>query len=227
MGSYRDSLKRIYNNFESPVASKLFKKILELNEDETNNEYLSFIDKYIQEFVIGERVKIVRDNEGIGTKVYILNKGKEVLLADMGYGVSQVLPVILQICITAVENKGTSSQLFLEEPEANLHPALQSKLADMFVDAMQRFSIQFIIETHSEYIIRKLQYLTARDVIKPSDTCIQYFYPPDNIPQGEKQVKKITIDENGVLSDDFGTGFFDEADNIAISIWNMNHSQKN
>ena len=227
LGSYRDSIHRIFNIYESPVASKLFKKILELNENENNNEYLSFIDKYIQEFGIGERVRIERDNEGIGTKVYIVNKRKEVLLADMGYGVSQVLPVILQICITAVENKGVSSQLFLEEPEANLHPALQSKLADMFVDAMQQFNIQFIIETHSEYIIRKLQYLTARDVIKPSATCIQYFYPPDNIPQGEKQVKKINIDENGVLSDDFGTGFFDEADNIAISIWNMNHSQKN
>jgi predicted ATPase len=115
----------------------------------------------------------------------------------------------------------------IEEPESNLHPALQSKLADMFIDAARTFNTQFIIETHSEYLIRKLQYFTAKGEIKTEDTAIYYFYPPDDVPPGEEQVKRIDIQEDGSLTDDFGTGFFDEADKIAMSIWNMNKSQKN
>ena len=117
--------------------------------------------------------------------------------------------------------------LCIEEPETNLHPALQSKLADMFVDANKQFKIQFVLETHSEYLIRKLQYLTVKGEITPSFATIYYFYHPDKIPPFEKQVKRIYIQEDGSLSDDFGSGFFDEADKIAISIWNMNKSQKN
>ncbi len=121
----------------------------------------------------------------------------------------------------------SSKVMCIEEPETNLHPALQSKMADMFVEAYRRFNIQFVIETHSEYFIRKLQYLTAKADITTDFTQLYYFYHPDKIPPGEEQVKKINIEEDGSLTDDFGTGFFDEADKIAMSIWNMASSQKN
>ena len=80
-----------------------------------------------------------------------------------------------------------------------------------------------------EYLIRKMQYLTAsnKSELKPSDSVIYYFYHPDNIPKGEQQVKKINIDENGYLNNDFGSGFFDEAHKIAISLFGLNQSQKN
>ncbi len=52
--------------------------------------------------------------------------------------------------------------VLLEEPESNLHPNLQSKLADFLIDASDRFGIKWVIETHSEYFIRKLQYWTAK-----------------------------------------------------------------
>jgi predicted ATPase len=91
----------------------------------------------------------------------------------------------------------------------------------MFIDAARTFNIQFIIETHSEYLIRKLQYLTAKGEIKPEDTVIYYFYPPDDVPPGEEQVKRIDIQEDGSLTDDFGRGFFDEADNLAIDLYTL------
>jgi predicted ATPase len=52
-----------------------------------------------------------------------------------------------------------SEVLLIEEPESNLHPALQSKLAVFFVELANKYNKQIIIETHSEYIIRKIQYV--------------------------------------------------------------------
>ena len=79
--------------------------------------------------------------------------------------------------------------VIIEEPEINLHPAFQSKLADMFVEAAKVFNIQFIIETHSEYLIRRLQYLTAKKDIKTDDTVIYYFTHPEQLKKGEEQIK--------------------------------------
>ncbi len=101
-------------------------------------------------------------------------------------------------------------------------------LADMFVDAAKKFYIQFIIETHSEYLIRKLQYLTANKEheynIKPEDTAMYYFSDPKTLKKGEKQIRRINIREDGILDGSFGTGFFDEATNLIIDILNLSGS---
>jgi len=109
-------------------------------------------------------------------------------------------------------NKGKST-FVIEEPETNLHPKFQSLLADMFVDAHKQFGMSFIIETHSEYLIRKLQYLTAKGEITSDDTAINYIGDPDpeNRDYGEEQVRKIRIKTNGQLSKPFGSGFTDES----------------
>jgi len=116
-----------------------------------------------------------------------------------------------------------------EEPETNLHPKLQSSLADIFVNATKRqlYKNMFIIETHSEYLIRKLQYLTAKGTLKPEDVIIYYFNHPDNIPEGEKHIKKITIKNDGSLSDDFGKGFYDEATTWKFELTKLRNEQGN
>ena len=115
------------------------------------------------------------------------------------------------------------SIIVIEEPESNLHPNFQSKLADMLVEASRKFNIQFIIETHSEYLIRKLQFLTATGEIKPEMTQIYYFHHPERIPEGEgeAQIRKINIEKNGALSKNFGPGFFDEASTLFFLLNNL------
>ncbi|MGC1323742.1 MAG: DUF3696 domain-containing protein, partial [Candidatus Udaeobacter sp.] len=79
-------------------------------------------------------------------------------LPDVGFGVSQVLPVVVQ-CFYAPPR----SVLFIEQPELHLHPRAQSHLADLFIDVLQARSdgeerrIQLIIETHSEHFLNRLQ----------------------------------------------------------------------
>jgi predicted ATP-dependent endonuclease of OLD family len=119
------------------------------------------------------------------------------------------------------------TMIYIEEPEIHLHPALQSKLAEMFLYAYKKYNIRFIVETHSEYLVRKLQTLVAKKEIKPDDVSLYYLYDPnpEKRPTDTPQVKKINIKEDGRLDDTFGGGFFDEADNMAMDLLSikLNH----
>lgn len=105
----------------------------------------------------------------------------------------------------------------IEEPEVHLHPKYQSLLADMFVDAYINYNVQFIIETHSEYLIRKLQTLVAAKKIKSEDCSLEYFSEA-NKPKEEPRVKHIHILDDGKLSGAFGPGFFDEANRLSMDL---------
>jgi len=119
------------------------------------------------------------------------------------------------------------SSIIIEEPEANLHPNLQSKLADVLVLAHKTFGIYFILESHSEYLIRKLQYLTAKKEINKKDVLIHYFNSDEFVNEKEPKVKKIQIDEFGALTDSFGPGFYDEATNLQFELLKINKGQGN
>ncbi|MBK8111357.1 MAG: DUF3696 domain-containing protein [Saprospiraceae bacterium] len=121
----------------------------------------------------------------------------------------------------------TPGIIVLEEPESNLHPNLQSKIADLVVDYIERSETKVIIETHSEYLIRKLQYLVSKGKCKAEDVSIYYFdFDPFS---GKKDINfySIGIRENGTLTREFGPGFFDEADNLSIDLFTLVQSQKN
>jgi predicted ATPase len=189
---------------------------------------ISFINIWLKEFGIGNQLKINFSEQSIGASISIDDKP----LADLGYGVTQFLPILIKI-VTIVKFQSYKSEitgdmvgdffkkkiLYIEEPETNLHPKLQSKLADMFIDACNKFNLQIIVETHSEYLIRKLQYLTAKEKIEPDMTVIHYFYDPkEERPEGEPQVKQINIQPDGRLTSPFGEGFYDETARLMNAI---------
>ena len=78
--------------------------------------------------------------------------GPEALITDVGFGVSQVLPVI--VLLNHVPEKST---VMFEQPEIHLHPAIQSNLADVMVGIAETRDLQLIVETHSEHFLRRLQ----------------------------------------------------------------------
>jgi predicted ATPase len=150
-------------------------------------------------------------------------------LSDLGFGIGQLIPLLL----TFANNLSSSKYriYIIEEPETSLHPKFQSRLADLFTLYTANSNSNLIIETHSEYLIRKLQYLIAKGEYNSEDVVIYYLDLDD--PNYEKrknkspQVREITIDRNGRMSQDFGSGFFDEADNIAIQLFNINQQSQN
>ena len=85
----------------------------------------------------------------------------------------------------------------------------------MFMDAYKNYNIHFIIETHSEYLIRKLQTLIAKPEceLNNDDVAIHYISK-----EASQRVKRIGIQDDGRLETPFGAGFFDEADNLAMEL---------
>lgn len=174
--------------------------------------------------------------------VRLVSNNKKLALADLGFGYSQVIPIILKIHNFLPDTKNNilkSSRyknhlkqvdfgfLILEEPEANLHPNLQSKLAELLVYIETVINIKFIIETHSEYFIRKLQYLTAKKELKTADSVIYYFNDDKYVSKTEPKVEEIFINGDGGLSDSFGLGFFDESTNLQFDLIRLQKQQFN
>jgi len=193
-----------------------------------------YVNKWLKKFNIADSIEIVGTEEGIGIMVYLNKGGEKYLLADEGYGITQLVSLFLQLENIIIENRHSingdiwedntdynfyysHSFVAIEEPEIHLHPKYQSLLADMFVEAYQKYNIHFIIETHSEYLIRKLQVLVAdkENKLTPNDVSLNYVDKDEN---GISTNRKIEILEDGRLSGPFGPGFFDEADSLAMDL---------
>ena len=112
----------------------------------------------------------------------------EVLLPDVGFGVSQILPVLVN-CAMLPEG----STLLLEQPEIHLHPFAQAALADVLIDAITSRNLQIIVESHSEHLLRRIQRRIAREVIHPDDVAL-YFCHVEN---GSSAVEALDVDAYG------------------------------
>jgi len=128
----------------------------------------------------------------------------KVKLTDVGFGISQVLPVIVECFCTPPR-----SIVIFEQPEIHLHPRVQSDLADVFVDAIharedgQERKVQFIIESHSEHFLRRLQRRIAEETLKPEEAAL-YFVHTD---AAEARIEALDVDHFGNIRN-WPEGFF-------------------
>jgi len=133
----------------------------------------------------------------------------EVALTDVGFGVSQILPVIT-LCYYAPEG----STLILEQPEIHLHPSVQAGLADVFIDAVETRNIQIILESHSEYLLRRIQRRIAEKALDSQQTAL-YFVTTD---ERRSFVNELDIDDYGNITNWPDSFFGDElGDLLAMS----------
>ena len=108
-----------------------------------------------------------------GGRLELLGKPKDrsVLtnLADLGFGTSQVLPILVAI------NQLVDGSLFtVSQPETHLHPEVQAQLAEYFARLARERDIRFVVETHSEYLINRLRRLVAEGVMAEEDVSVVY-----------------------------------------------------
>lgn len=126
----------------------------------------------------------------------------EVLITDVGFGVSQILPAIV-LCYYAPPG----SIIILEQPEIHLHPAVQAGLADVFIDAVKTRNIQILFESHSEHLLKRLQRRIAEQEIE-ADTTSLYFCETDD---GCSRMIPLDVDNYGLIrnwpKDFFGDQF--------------------
>ena len=254
VSSSRVSVNRLYtldskDDFSTLLQNHFEKKRLFLDDNSrsihwpTNTDYIpdSFMNRWVEKFKIGKSISLDVDKEGLGVQIRLHKTAKDKgrLLADEGYGITQLVSILLQIETAILSAQGIKANRYygldaldnyksdkfqyevntisIEEPEIHLHPKYQSLLADMLVEAYQEYNIHFVVETHSEYLIRKLQLIVSGHVedvhIDRSAASIYYINSEDD--KSKQKVKRIGICSDGYLDDSFGEGFYDEATKLS------------
>lgn len=240
------NVKRLYPLESSDEFTQVLKRFIEAKRNlDENLNYIpnTFFNKWVKKFQLGEKVSVNVDSEGLGVTLRLHKDEADeagTLLADNGYGITQIFALLLNIEVGIMErtvsykNPDTfiggistkeerikvlsSPTIAVEEPEIHLHPNYQSLLADMFYDAYKNYGIHFLIETHSEYLIRKSQlivsnlgYQTNNEATEKSPF-VTYYVPKSGIPYS------LGYRKDGKFVESFGSGFYDEASNLAFEI---------
>lgn len=194
------------------------------------DEEFALMEKWLKEFNIGKSLKVVPFKGDNYTLTIFDNDNSDAInknendnsngidLADKGMGSIQVVILLLRIATLIRKYKGQNLTILLEEPEQNLHPAIQSKLAEMIYKVNVEFGIRFIIETHSEYLIRRTQVMVAgfdfeNEVTLNNENPFAVYFLNKN---PEEEPTKMTYKLSGAFNEKFGEGFYDEA-----SKWDM------
>jgi predicted ATPase len=204
----------------------------------------AFLQHWMPRFELGDDV-VVTDLDNAAIRIEVMRAGQPINLADMGFGAGQLLTLLLHIAsILQQREAGTYQErqqhrlVLIEEPEANLHPHFQSVLAELFAETAHRYNLQFIIETHSEYLIRNIQVLVKNaggnhkllpktfvgGVQKPVEELpvmfkVYYLDQPSEA-NGQQYGHEMRLREDGMYMDEFGEGFLmSESANLAFKLF--------
>ena len=131
-----------------------------------------------------------------------IHTGEEVNIADSGFGISQILPIL--VAGYFIPNNST---FIIEEPEIHLHPKAQSEIGTFLRDVSKN-NIQIFVETHSEHLLLRLQRHIASREISPEDVNVFYVYSEEE--EKGKIEKLIPIGTDGYFIDEWPHGFFPE-----------------
>jgi predicted ATPase len=133
--------------------------------------------------------RIAQGRKDYEVRVRRAREAPEVDITDVGFGVSQVLPVLVQSFYATA-----NSTVIFEQPEIHLHPSIQADLADVLIEASRGRDVQFIVETHSEHLLRRLQRRIAEgEKLSNTDVAI-YFCRAE---AGNSIVEELKVDEFG------------------------------
>lgn len=123
----------------------------------------------------------------------------EVNIASVGFGASQILPVIVE-GFYAPEN----AIIIIEQPEIHLHPRLQAEMGDLLID-IAKTGKRLIIETHSEHLLLRIQRKIAEGSIPKEDVAVYYF----ELKEDGAEITELQLDEFGRFTN-WPAGFFEE-----------------
>lgn len=173
--------------------------------------------------------KKINDKVKLSQEAALWEEGEP--LASKGMGAIQITILLLQLAtfIRKYRDCDNKPLIMIEEPEQNLHPKMQSLLADLFLDFLKfDLDFKFLIETHSEYLIRKSQVIVAEESIKKETEVFYYlgnpfkvfYFPQNGVPYD------MEYQDNGRFKNKFGEGFFDVSSGYNIQLNKLERSIK-
>lgn len=202
-----------------PYGHNLLEFIASLTEKEKHS-----FDDFVSSVL---NVTVDVPSESGAKSLRIKTKNGDFSLADVGYGYSQVLPVISKLWHTTyiIENHSSlmgrlrfrefdKNILLMEQPELHLHPAMQAKVADTLIRTIKRTReakecATLIVETHSQAIINRLGRRIREGELLPDDVSVILF--SKDRENKNSIIKQISYTEKGQLKD-WPFGFFDPED---------------
>ena len=157
---------------EAIISAQSLKKMRNLKKKARRWPFAKMVAHWLQEMGLVHSFRVDEIAEGSNrwqAKVRTHEKSSEVLLTDVGFGVSQVLPVI-----TLLYYVPEGSTVILEQPEIHLHPLAQAGLADVIINVATHRRIQVIVESHSEHLLLRLQRRIAEEKISANDVKLYF-----------------------------------------------------
>ncbi|HEW98934.1 MAG: hypothetical protein DRR16_25520 [Candidatus Parabeggiatoa sp. nov. 3] len=121
-----------------------------------------------------------------------------VSIADVGFGVSQTLPVIVALLVAK-----PGQIVYIEQPEIHLHPRAQIKMAELLADAANR-GVKVVAETHSSLLLRSVQTLVTKGYLAPERVKLHWFTRDKN---GATVVDTAELDDNGAFGEEWPEDF--------------------
>ena len=171
--------------------------------------------EYVNEWLIkfGFSVDVSESKEEMINHLVVDQDENKLNIPEVGFGISQILPILIQ-CHSAE----STSLTMIEQPEIHLHPKMQAALANLFADVIAKKDKKLIIESHSEYMLRRLRRLMAeKKQLMPEEVAI-YYFERKNSENGKDyiSVKRLKISETGAF--DWPGDFYktEMEDNIAF-----------
>jgi predicted ATPase len=201
LGPMRQKAKRLYswagsiipdsvgyqgeNSIAAILAAQNEKRKINYRPNQRLKDFNVVVAEMLQEMKLVKEIKIdkISDNrQDYDVKVITNGSRSWVDIPDVGFGVSQVLPVITEVFYAPI-----GSTVIMEQPEIHLHPAAQAGLADVFINAIKAReeskprNMQLIVESHSEHFLRRLQRRIAEKVLSADDLRV-YFVNTESFP---------------------------------------------
>ena len=175
-----------------------------LKMQENNTSAYDFILSHIQKVLDVEKINFTDKSESVA-KCFAKYKttGAEVLIQNLGFGVSQCLPIFVQGALMP-----RFSSLMVEQPEAQLHPTAQLALGSFFADLWKEQKTGSIIETHSDNILLRLRRLVAKGELTPQDVSVAFC--DFDTDKGQVVVKNLDIENDGSMEAGLPMEFFGE-----------------
>jgi predicted ATPase len=181
------------------------KKSIEKYELRDKDKLIDSVNWWLSDFKKLPPIHSINELSGIINQVKVDSLGIELDLTDVGFGVSQILPIIVE-CLRMAEGE----TIILEQPEIHLHPSLQSKLADFFI-CMAKSGKNLVVETHSEHFINRLCLRIAQEESNDTRNLINILFVSCDEENKSSIAKPIEVNKYGEI-ENWPVGFFDEND---------------